>query len=136
MVFGNLDLTTGKKLRRIVFYPTSAIKQDGSIVRFANGIVFDTKEGKLFFGKEKKNVRNFIIAQSDKHGKTSLRSQLYHPDGDFAVVYMQSYGTFVVMDIQTFNSTYVQMFMLGKYDKNLFELVVSSPYSKIYKLKK
>jgi len=41
-----------------------------------------------------------------------------------------------VMDSETFNSTYVQMFMLEKYDKNLFELVVSSPYSKIYKLKK
>jgi dolichyl-diphosphooligosaccharide--protein glycosyltransferase/undecaprenyl-diphosphooligosaccharide--protein glycosyltransferase len=136
MVFGNLDLTTGKKLRKIVFYPTNAVKQEKATIRFANGIVFDTKEGKLLFGKEKKDVKNFIIAQSDKQGKTSLRSQFYHPDGDFAVVYMQSYGTFVVMDIKTFNSTYVQMFMLGKYDKNLFELVVSSPYTKIYKLKK
>ncbi len=51
-------------------------------------------------------------------------------------VYMQSYGQFVVMDNETFNSMYVQMFMLEKYDKTLFELVVSSPYSKIYKLKK
>jgi hypothetical protein len=49
---------------------------------------------------------------------------------------MKSYGKFIVMDEQTFNSTYVQMFLLGKYDKNLFELVVSSPYSRIYKLKK
>jgi hypothetical protein len=48
---------------------------------------------------------------------------------------MQSYGQFIVMDTQTFNSTYVQMFILGKYNKELFELVVSSPYSKIYKLK-
>ena len=136
MVFGNLDLTTGKKLRKIVFYPTNAVKQEKAMIRFANGIAFDTKEGKLLFGKEKKDVKNFIIVQSDKQGKTSLRSQLYRPDGDFAVVYMQSYGTFVVMDIKTFNSTYVQMFMLGKYDKNLFELVVSSPYTKIYKLQK
>jgi hypothetical protein len=28
------------------------------------------------------------------------------------------------------------MLMLGHYDKKLFELVVSSPYSKIYKLKR
>jgi len=40
------------------------------------------------------------------------------------------------MDSQTFNSMYVQMFILGKYDKDLFELVISSPYSKIYKVKK
>ena len=49
---------------------------------------------------------------------------------------MKSYGRFVVVDRETFKSLYVQMFILGKYDKNLFELVVSSPYSKIYKLKR
>ena len=65
-----------------------------------------------------------------------LQSQLYHAEGEFAVVYMKSYNTFIVMDIETFNSMYVQMFILEKYDKNLFELVVSSPYSKVYKLKK
>jgi dolichyl-diphosphooligosaccharide--protein glycosyltransferase/undecaprenyl-diphosphooligosaccharide--protein glycosyltransferase len=136
MVFGNLDLTTGKKLRNIIFYPASAVNQNKAMITLSNGIRFDTKKGKLFFGKEQKDVKNFIIAQSDKRGKISLRSQLYHPDSDFAVVYMRSYGLFVVMDIETFKSTYVQMFMLGKYDKNLFELVVASPYSRIYKLKK
>ena len=76
------------------------------------------------------------MTQNTKEGKVQLQSQLYHADGEFAVVYMKSYNTFIVMDSETFNSTYVQMFMLEKYDHNLFELVVSSPYSKIYKLKK
>ena len=82
------------------------------------------------------NVKNFIVTQNTKQGRVQLQSQLYHVDGEYAIVYMKSYNTFVVMDTETFNSTYVQMFMLEKYDKNLFELVVSSPYSKIYKLKK
>jgi len=81
-------------------------------------------------------VKNFIVTQNTKDGKTKLQSQLYHADGEYAIVYMKSYGKFIVMDVKTFNSSYVQMFMLGKYDKNLFELVISSPYSKIYKLKK
>ena len=83
-----------------------------------------------------KKVRNFVITQNDKKGKVHLKSRLYHMDGEYAVVYMQSYGRFVVMDTKTFNSTYVQMFMLEKYDKDLFELAISSAYSKIYKLKK
>jgi dolichyl-diphosphooligosaccharide--protein glycosyltransferase/undecaprenyl-diphosphooligosaccharide--protein glycosyltransferase len=41
----------------------------------------------------------------------------------------------IVMDAQIFNSMYVQMFILGRYAHNLFELVHSSPYSRIYKLK-
>ena len=90
----------------------------------------------MFFGKEKKDVKNFIVTQNGAKGKIILKSQYYHPDGDFVVVFMQSYRTFVIMDLETFQSAYVQMFMLGKYDKNLFELVVASPYSRIYKLKK
>ena len=135
-IFGNLDLTTGKLERKISFYPTTAVNNKDGIITFRNGIVFDTKKGKIILGKQKKSVKNFIVTQNTKDGKTKLQSQLYHVDGEYAIVYMKSYGKFIVMDVKTFNSTYVQMFMLGKYDKNLFELVISSPYSKIYKLKK
>lgn len=135
-IFGNLDLTTGKAVRNSVFYPANAVSNQNGIIALSNGIGFDAKNGELIFGQQRANVKNFIVTQNTQEGKTELQSQLYHADGDYVVVYMKSYGTFVVMDSTTFNSAYVQMFMLEKYDKNLFELVVSSPYSKIYKLKK
>ncbi len=135
-VFGNLDLTTGKAERRITFYPTSAVNNKDGVLSFANGIVFDAKKGMIAMGQQQVPVKNFIVTQLTKDGKSQIQSQRYHADGPLVVVYMKSYGQFVVMDTETFNSMYVQMFILGKYDKNLFELVVSSPYSKIYKLKK
>jgi hypothetical protein len=131
-----LDLTTGKAERKIVFYPTSVAKNKDGILTFKNGIVFDAKKGTIRLGKQEVNVRYFIITEMTKEGETKLQSQRYHTNGELVVLYMKSYGQFIVMDSQTFNSTYVQMFILGKYDKELFELVVSSPYSKIYKLKK
>lgn len=134
-VFGNLDLITGKEKRNISFYPTVAVNNNDGVIGFRNGIIFDTKIGEITLGQKKTQVKNFIVTQNTKEGKVQFQSQLYHVDGQFTIVYMQSYNTFVVMDNETFNSTYVQMFMLEKYDKNLFELVVSSPYSKIYKLK-
>jgi len=134
-VFGNLDLTTGKAERKIAFYPTQAVSNKNGILTFRNGIMFDAKKGEITLGKQKQHVKYFIATQNTQQGKVQLQSQLYHADGKFAIVYMKSYGRFVIMDTETFNSTYVQMFMLEKYDKNLFELVVSSPYSKIYKLK-
>ncbi|HHD72471.1 MAG TPA: hypothetical protein ENL02_00910 [Epsilonproteobacteria bacterium] len=106
------------------------------MLTFANGIAFDQKQGQLLFGKQKENVKNFIVTQSGQKGEINLQSQFYHADGEYVVLYLQSYGLFVIMDNKTFKSAYVQMFMLGKYDKNLFELVVSSPYSRIYKVKK
>lgn len=135
-IFGNLDLTTGAKKRKISFFPTSATSSKDGIITLRNGIVFDAKKGEITLGKQIKSVKNFIVTQNTKEGTLQLQSQLYHVDGEYAIVYMKSYNSFVVMDIKTFNSTYVQMFMLEKYDKNLFELVISSPYSKIYKLKK
>jgi len=135
-VFGNLDLLTGKPDRKMSFYPTSVMGNANGVMTLRNGIVFDAKKGEVTIGKAKKLVKYFIVTQNTTAGKTNLQSQLYHADGEYAIVYMKSYGQFIVMDIETFNSTYVQMFMLEKYDKNLFELVVSSPYSKIYKLKK
>ena len=135
-VFGNLDLTTGNTERKIAFYPTSAASNKDGILTFGNGIVFDAKKGMIRLGQQEINVKHFIVTEITKDGQTKLQAQQYHADGEFAIVYMKSYGRFIVMDSQTFNSMYVQMFILGKYDKNLFELVVSSPYSKIYKLKK
>ncbi|KIM03949.1 MAG: hypothetical protein KN64_09490 [Sulfurovum sp. AS07-7] len=55
---------------------------------------------------------------------------------EYCVVYKSDSQTFYIMDSNTYNSAYIQMFLLGNYDKNLFELVVSSPYSKVYKLKR
>ena len=135
-VFGNLNLMTGKAEKNIVFYPTTAKENKQGMITFRNGIVFNSRNGEIILGNKNGKVRNFIITNNTKNGETKLKSQLYHMDGTYAIVYMQSYGKFIVMDTDIFNSTYVQMFILGKYDKNLFELVVSSPYSKIYKLKK
>ena len=135
-VFGNLDLTTGKAERKISFYPANAISNKDGIIVLSNGITFDAKKGEITLGQQKESVKYFIVTQNTKQGKLKLQSQLYHANGEYAVVYMKSYGQFIVMDTETFNSIYVQMFMLEKYDHDLFELVISSPYSKIYKLKK
>ncbi len=135
-LFGNLDLTTGKEERKSAFYATYAIKDDNSLLTFANGIKFNANKGYVEIGNQKVGVKYFMSTKMLKNGKTKLQSQLYSVDGQFVVIYMKSYNRFLITDVETFKSTYVQMFVLGKYNKNLFELVVSSPYSKIYKLKR
>ena len=135
MVFGNLDLATGKALRDIQFYPTQAISNQKGMIAFANGIGFDSRKGELIMRGKTEKIQRFVIAQNSGE-KVLVQSQLYHRDGRMVVVYMKSYGRFIVMDTETFRSMYVQMFVLGKYDKRLFSLVSASPYSRIYKLKR
>jgi len=134
--FGNLDLKTGTPERRIMFYPTRAIQNNNGVLQFSNGLVFNTKTGELNSGKEKILISKFVITELDKNGNIKVISQPYYAQGEAVVVYMKNYGEFIVMDNEIFQSMYVQMFILGKYDKELFEPVVVSPYSRIYRLKR
>jgi len=135
-VFGNLNLKTGRKKRNIIFYPTAPAQQNGNRLLLQNGIVFDVSKGTISLGKTTYKVYRFDQAMLANNNVTNVNSTLMHMDGVMCVVYLKSYNKVIVMDKETYNSAYVQMFMLGKYDKALFELVVSSPYSKIYKIKR
>ena len=135
MQFGNLDLSTGQKERKIVFYPTQAVSSDKGVLTFANGIIFDATRGTLKIGDATKPVKYLVTTTNTKEGNITVAKQPYRAEGEYVVVYMKSYGQFVVMDEETFHSMYVQMFIMGRYDKSLFEPVVTSPYSRIYRLK-
>jgi len=135
-VFGNLDLTTGKKERNMMFYPTSIAKSKNGVLTFSNGISFNSKNGTVNIANQTIPIRYFVAAEITNKNEIKLQTQAYNQNAELILVYMKSYGRIILMDRETFNSTYIQMFVLGKYDKDLFELVVASPYSRIYRLKK
>ena len=134
-VFGNLNLKTGRKERNIIFYPTVAINQSGTQTMFQNGIIFDSSKGTIQLGQKVQKAYRFDQVKLGANALPIVNSSLIHLDGQLCIVHLQSYNRVIIMDRETYNSAYVQMFMLGNYDKNLFELVVSSAYSKIYKVK-
>ncbi len=135
-IFGNIDLTTGEEERKISFFPTTVVQKRDNSFFFSNGIIFDLQKGEIILGKQRKEVEQFVITENSAKGDIHTQEQIYHIDGEYTVIFMKSYGQFLVMDAETYHSMYVKMFVLGKYDKNLFELVVSSPYSRVYKIKK
>ena len=136
-VFGNLDLQTGKRERKIIFYPSTVSRQLGtSKVELENGIIYDMAKGTLQIGSETAKINKFDVVEYRPDGKSIRKSNIHYMDGTLCVVFMQSYNSFVVMDKETYNSAYVQMFMLDNYDKELFELVVSSPFGKTFRVKK
>lgn len=135
-VFGNINLNTGKKERNMLFYPSGIASQKAGKVILQNGIIYDSIKGEVQIGNKTRKVYRFDVASYRAKGKSQVQSKLHSMSGEFCIVFLKSYGKIVVMDRKTYESAYVQMFMLEKYDKNLFELVISSPYSKIFKLKK
>ncbi len=133
--FSNLDLQNGNKMRELWFYPTYARATKGSIIIFRNGVAFDYKKGELLIRNSKIPVSLFITTQILANGDIKILPQKYSHKGDKIVLFIQNKREFIIMDKETFSSNYVQMFLLGNYDKELFELVLKSPYSRIYKIK-
>jgi len=136
MKFGNLDLTTGEPLREPIFFPLRIVAGKGGQWQLENGSVLDVQAGILHDGQQKARIRYLITARVRKNGKIDVRGKAYAHQARLVAVMLQSYGQLVLMDAETFNSMYVQMFMLGRYDKRYFEPAVVSPYSRIYRLKK
>jgi len=136
MIFGNLDLLTGERLRDAIYYASYVRSSKNGKVRLSNGLVFDQKSGNIYFGRRALKVRNFIETKNLESGEIKILPKFYHRDGELSVIYMKRYGKVIIMDNDTFASNFVQMGLLGNYDKNLFDLVVASPYGRIYKLKR
>ena len=136
MVFGNLDLTTGKALRKPLFIPVRPVGQKGDILKLSGGLALDLRKGLLIDRRQKIPLRRLVVASLDKKMDVRTTVQNYSTGGNYSVIYLKNYGRVVILDNKTFESLYVQMFMLGRYDPKLFEPVVLSPYTRIYRLKR
>ena len=133
--FSDIDLMTGKTNRRPFIYQTNRFKDSGSLLNLSNGVVFNKKSGMLKIGNQEVPVKEFLITSYDKNKKLTRQRQNIHKDGKIYLVYMRSYNTFLVLDEDMLNSTYIQLFVFENYDKNLFEPVVLDPSAKVFKLK-
>lgn len=129
--FGRQNLLTGENTNDMQVVSAVLSKQENGVLMLDNGFIVDLNNGTISSQNKSFPLKQFIQA-NDK----GTQMQEFNSDATYSIIYKADMGTFYIVDDKTFNSAYIQMFLLGNYDKNLFELVVSSPYSKIYKLKR
>ncbi len=132
--FSNLDLTTGKRLRDVVFYLGYLRGVKNNKLFFSNGLIINSRNGQSNINNQK--INKILISEFRQDGSINLNIQTFDKNSNINLLYLKSLGTGILMDNKTLNSNYVKMFLLGIYDKNLFELVDAAPYGRIYKLKK
>ncbi len=135
-MFSNLDLVTGEKKRQPFFYATSRFADNGNVLNLGNGIVLDKATSTLQLGTQKVPLHHFTVVGYDKSGKLVKEEQTIDPSSPISIIYMRSYNMFLVLDEAMYNSLYIKLFVLGDYDRNFFDLVVDSPYAKVYRLKR
>jgi len=135
-LFSSIDLATGKVNQPFII-PTSVANVNNTLIQFSNGMILDLKRGALIINKTKViSINRFYISFYDKNGKFRVKKLQLNPISNFNIVWYRSLNKVLIVSNSYFNSTYVQMFFLENYDKELFEPVVLNPFVKIYKLKK
>lgn len=134
-MFSNLDLVTGKKGARPFFYVAKNFKDTGATINLGNNIVLHKQGGKIQIGNQTIPLRNFVVTQYDAKGVLQKQAQTINPNAKVSVIFMKNYNQFLVLDNRMYNSSYIQLFALENYDKDLFEPVILTPLAKVYKLK-
>lgn len=134
-LFSNLDLATGTQRKRPYFYQSSRFKQVGAEMNLGGNVRLDMQSKVVRIGNQVLPVNTFYTTEYGEDGHVNVKAQLGNMMGAINVIYMKSYHRFLVLDHKMLNSTFIQLLVLENYDKNLFELVVSNPYAKVYKLK-
>ena len=135
-IFSSIDLKSGKVEKESFFYMADRIVRSGDRLILGKNVLFDMKKGVLGFGKHILPINRFVIAVTDKSGKVDLKENIYDRRSNVYILFMPSYNRLVVMDRKLYESAYVQMFVLGRYDKELFEPVIITPWAKVYRLKR
>ncbi len=135
-LFSRLDLTTGKKMPQPFFYVANRFRDNGGVIDLGNGVKLDKRGGVLHLGQNQVPIKRFVVSGYDKGGKLHKKVDEVNQNGLLSVIFMQSYGSFLVVDESLYNSLFIKLFVLEDYDKELFEPVIMSPYAKVYKLKR
>ncbi len=133
--FSNIDLMSGEKTKAPFFYISRKFRDTGKTIELGRGISIDKKTQTIHIGANKVPMRRFVRTYYDKTMKLKKDVQTLDFSSPISVIYMSNYNTFLVVDETTYNSLYIQLFVLEDYKKNLFEEVISTPKAKVYKLK-
>lgn len=133
-LFSNLDLKNPDNRQQPFFYATSSMQDTGKTIELGNGISVVKEKNIVRVGGQEVPVKSFYQVGYAPDKTLQVSQQTFGSEG-LNLIYMASYGQFLVLDDFYLNSTYIQMFLFERYDKNLFEPVILDPMTKIYKLK-
>ncbi|MFA6189501.1 MAG: STT3 domain-containing protein [Sulfuricurvum sp.] len=133
-LFSNLDLTGKNQPQQPFFYTTRSVQDTGQTIELGQGLSIIKATSTLKIGAQSLPIKSFYQVGYDPHQKVHVSQQNFASEG-LSVIYLASYQQFLVLDDYYLKSQYIQMFVFEQYDKSLFEPVILSPMTKIFKLK-
>ena len=135
-LFSNIDLLNGNKKYNTFFYQSKNFQESPTMLNLGNNIILDKKRSIIRIRQNQIPLNSITITEYDKNGKLHLSKRELYPQSNMYMIIMRNYHQILLMDNRVFNSTYIQLFVLENYDKNIFEPVILTPLAKVYRLKK
>lgn len=136
MQFSNLDLKTGQKFVDPLYYSGAFYGKDEYGVNIGGGVMLRNDLLVAKIGGKEYSINTFYETGYDANGRLIVKESAIDSSAGLYVIFMKDYGRFILLDNSALNSAYVQLFILEKYDRELFEPVILNPAAKIYKLKR
>lgn len=133
--FSNIDILTGDTLNEYYVNFSNNPKQVQGKLILNGGAFIDTQKATLNMGTQVVKIKNFINVINQLNGDSQYKGKLFHEDGKLNVIYISHQKRLLLMNDAVFNSLYVQMLLLSKYDTTRFELISKTPEAKVYRLK-
>lgn len=133
-LFSNLDLTGAEKRPTPFYFLSRGVQDTGKTIELGQGISIDKMSNMLRAGSQSLPIKAFYQSGYDQNQKLQVGRQVFASEG-LNVIYMASYGQFLVVDDYYLNSQFIQMFVFERYDPKYFQPIIMSPMNKIYKLK-
>ncbi len=135
-LFSNVDLQTGKIAHRPFFYQAKRFSETPQTIELGNGIRILKQNMIVQIGKNRAPIHKFTTVMYDKNGILHRQEKVIHPTSNVNVIYMPNFNRILVLNDELYNSTYIQLYVLENYDRDLFEPVILTPLVKVFKVKK
>ena len=134
--FSKIDLKSGKNLNNGLFVTTRAISQSEKGIRLSGGFTLTSDVTSLIYDGKVLPLRSFIETDYNEAGKLNVKEYKNNEMSNISVIYMRDYGRFIILDESILNSSYIQLFVLERYDPKVFEPVILDGAAKVYRLKR
>ncbi|MDF1882125.1 hypothetical protein JHD50_12590 [Sulfurimonas sp. MAG313] len=131
----NLNLLTGEKRSKPFYFISDENREYNNKILLGRGVTLDRKGAFLQIGKTNIQLNKFVVSTVDDKGEIKNETSVFNENSNISMIYRPQEHQFIVMDNKIFNSLFVQLYILGNYDRNLFERVLSNKSAKVYRLK-
>ena len=133
--FSRLNLKDGAELKGGLFYASNKISNSGGRIVAGSGFSVSGDLKNLFYGGSKFALNTFYDV-SGEPGALKIDEYKNDANSQFYAILLRQYGKMVILDEDAINSAFVQLFMLERFDSELFEPVILENEAKIYRLKR